>query len=69
VIAAFAAAALVFAALLFTAAVVVSSVSADALRPMRVTGTAVRRWSGYVLIAVGAWFIVIAIVPSPILGS
>ncbi len=68
-IAAFATAALVFAALLFTAAVVVSSVSADALRPMRMTGPAVRRWSGYVLIAVGAWFIVIAIVPSPILGS
>lgn len=68
-IAAFATAALVFAALLFTAAVVVSSVSADSLRPMRMTGTAVRRWSGYVLIAVGAWFIVIAIVPSPILGS
>ncbi len=68
-IAAFATAALVFATLLFTAAVVVSSVSADALRPMRMTGTAVRRWSGYVLIAVGAWFIVIAIVPSPILGS
>ena len=68
-IAGFATAALVFAALLFTAAVVGPSVSADALRPRRMTGTAVGRWSGYVWIAVGAWFIVIAIVPSPILGS
>jgi hypothetical protein len=69
VIAAFATAALVFATLLFAAAVVVSSVSSDALRPIRMTGTAVRRWSGYVLMGVGAWFIVLAIVPSPILGS
>jgi hypothetical protein len=67
VIAAFATTAVVFVALLITAAVVVSSVSAEALRPVRMTGTAVRRWSGYVLIAIGAWFVVLAVVPSPIL--
>jgi hypothetical protein len=67
VIAAFATTAVVFGALLITAAVVVSSVSTEALRPVRMTGTAVRRWSGYVLIAVGAWFVVLAVVPSPIL--
>jgi hypothetical protein len=67
VIAAFATTAVVFVTLLITAAVVVSSVSAEALKPVRMTGTTVRRWSGYVLIAVGAWFVVLAVVPSPIL--
>jgi hypothetical protein len=67
VIAAFATTAVVFVALLITAAVVVSAVSTEALKPVRMTGSAVRRWSGYVLIAVGAWFVVLAVVPSPIL--
>jgi hypothetical protein len=33
------------------------------------TGHVVRRWSGYLLITVGMWFIVLAVLPSPILGS
>ena len=66
-IAAFATTAVIFVTLLITAAVVVSSVSAEALKPMRMTGTTVRRWSGYVLIAIGVWFVVLAVVPSPIL--
>ena len=66
---AFATAALVFVALLLAASLVVSSVTAEVLRPMRMTGPAVRRWSGFVLVAVGIWFAVLAAVPSPILGS
>ena len=66
---AFAAAAVVFAALLITAAVVVSTVSSEALRPMRLAGPAVRRWGGYVLLIVGGWFVVLAVLPGPILGS
>lgn len=65
----FAVAAVVFIALLVSASVVVSSVSSEALRPVRMTGHAVRRWSGFVLIAVGVWFIVLAFLPSPILGG
>lgn len=67
VIAAFATAAVLFVALLVTAAMVVSTVSAETMRPVRMTGTTVRRWSGYVLIAVGVWFVVLAALPNPIL--
>jgi hypothetical protein len=59
----------VFAILLVTASVVVSIASAEALRPVRMTGSAVKQWSGYMLLAVGAWFVLLAIVPNPILGS
>ena len=55
--------------LLITASVVVSTTSTETLRPIRITGPAVKRWSGYMLIAVGAWFILLAILPSPLLGS
>ena len=67
--AAFATAAVVLVALLITASVVVSLVSSDTLRPIRLTGGAVRRWSGFVLIVVGTWFLLLAVLPSPILGS
>ncbi|MFQ5967929.1 MAG: hypothetical protein ACE5MI_10010 [Acidimicrobiia bacterium] len=67
--AAFTATTIVFALLLVAASVVVSTASSEALRPVRMTGPAVKRWSGYVLLAVGAWFIVLAALPSPILGS
>ena len=66
---AFATAAVVFVGLLVTASVAVSVVSNEALRPVRLTGPAVRRWSGFVLVAVGAWFVLLAVIPSPILGS
>ena len=65
----FSVAAFFFVALLVTASVVVSSVSSDALRPVRMTGHVVQRWSGYVLIGVGIWFIVLAFLPTPILGA
>jgi len=65
----FAVAAVVFFALIVTASLLVSALSREALRPVRMTGHAVRRWSGYLLITVGMWFIVLAVLPSPILGS
>lgn len=51
------------------AAVVVSTVSIEVLRPMRLAGPAVRRWGGYVLLGVGTWFAVLAVLPGPILGA
>lgn len=59
---------MVFAILLLAASVVVSTASVEALRPVRMTGHAVKRWSGFVLMAVGAWFVLLAVLPSPILG-
>lgn len=67
--AAFATAAVVLVALLVTASVVVSLVSSDTLRPVRLTGGAVRRWSGFVLIVVGIWFLLLAVLPGPVLGA
>ncbi|MEE8376095.1 MAG: hypothetical protein V3S26_07245 [Acidimicrobiia bacterium] len=58
-----------FAILLVTASVVVSIASTETLRPVRMTGSAVKKWSGYMLLAVGAWFVLLAVVPNPILGS
>ena len=68
-VSAFATAALVFVVLLITGSVVVSSVSMEVLRPVRMSGNVVKRWSGYVLMAVGSWFVLLALLPSPILGS
>lgn len=65
---AFATVAVVFAVLLMTASVAVAAATAESLRPIRMTGSTVKRWSGFVLLAVGAWFIVLAALPSPILG-
>lgn len=64
---AFTTAAAVFVTLIVTASVAVSFMNADALRPVRTTGPTVKRWSGYVLIAVGLWFILLAAVSGPIL--
>jgi len=36
-------------------------------RPIRITGTALKRSSGYVLLAFGAWFMLLSVLPSPIL--
>ena len=60
--------ALVFGLLAVATSVVVSSVSTQALRPVRLTGPAVRRWAGFVLVAVGVWFVVLAALPHPIIG-
>jgi hypothetical protein len=56
-------------ALLITGAVVVTSVSKEVLAPLRMTGSAVRTWSGYVLVVVGVWFVVLAFLPGPVIGS
>jgi len=66
---AFTTAAAVFVTLMITASVAVSFMNAEALRPARTTGPTVKRWSGYVLIAVGFWFILLAAVPGPVLLS
>jgi hypothetical protein len=55
--------------MLVTASIVVSTVKAETLQPARMTGPAVKRWSGYVLVGVGAWFILLAALPGPILAS
>jgi hypothetical protein len=60
---------LVFAIMLVTASIVVSTVKAETLRPARMTGPAVKRWSGYVLVGVGAWFILLSALPDPIFTS
>ena len=65
---AFTTVAVIFAVLLVAASVIVASATTEALRPIRMTGSTVKRWSGFVLLAVGAWFIVLATLPSPILG-
>ncbi|MDK1010729.1 MAG: hypothetical protein QGM48_06600 [Actinomycetota bacterium] len=45
----------------------VSLIGVETLRPIRVTGHAVKRWSGFVLLAVGAWFVMLALIPGPVL--
>ena len=64
---AFVLAAVVFVSLLIIAAVGVSVASSTALTPIRMTGHSVRRWSGYVLVAVGLWFVVLAALADPLL--
>ncbi len=68
-VAAFGITALVFASLLVTASVAVAVAGGDALRPVRMAGPAVKRWSGYILIAVGLWFLILAVLPGPILAA
>ncbi len=59
---------LVFAGLLLAAAVTVSTLSLDTLGSIRMAGPVVKRWSGYVLLIVGTWFIVLATIADPVLG-
>ena len=66
---AFATVAVVFAALLVAASVTVATATTEVLRPIRMSGSTVKRWSGFVLLFVGAWFIVLATLPSPILDG
>lgn len=66
---AFATTVIVFGALLVAGSVGVAVMSADMLKPIRMSGPAVKRWSGFVLIAVGTWFLVLAVLPSPILAG
>ena len=60
---------LVFGVMLVTASIVVSTVRAETLRPARMAGPAVKRRSGYVLVGVGAWFILLSAPPDAILAS
>lgn len=64
---AFATATIVFGLLLIAALSAVAVMTAAALRPIRMSGPAVKRWGGFVLIGVGTWFVVLAALPSPIL--
>ena len=66
---AFSLAAVIFVSLLVAASFIVSVGSGDALKPIRTSGPTVRRFSGYVLVAVGFWFVVLAFLPSPIIGA
>ncbi len=52
--------ALVFVALLVTASILATVATDASLRSLRMAGPAVKRWSGFVLVAVGAWFIALA---------
>lgn len=53
--------------LLAIASVMVTFSTSDWIRPARMVGGGVRRWSGFVLIAVGFWFLLLSVLPSPIL--
>jgi len=68
-VAAYTAAAAVFASLLIGASFTVTTVRSSALRPIKMAGPAVKRFSGFVLLAVGVWFTVLAFLPSPIIGG
>ncbi len=60
---------MVFGGLLVLASIGVAVATGDALRPVRMVSPAVKRWSGYVLMAVGAWFVLLASLPSPVIGT
>ncbi|MEX1208117.1 MAG: cytochrome c biogenesis protein CcdA [Acidimicrobiia bacterium] len=63
----FAAAIGVFTLLIASASIGVSVAAGDSLQALRMVGSTVRKWSGYVLIALGAWFFFLAALPSPLL--
>ncbi len=65
-LAAFTVTGFVFTGLLTTAAVVVPKASDRFLNPVRMAGPTVKRWSGYLLVAVGIWFVSLAAIPSPL---
>lgn len=64
----FAAAAAVFVVLLIIGSLGVSAMNTDVMRSARASGGAAKRWSGIVVTAVGLWFVVLAVLPSPIFG-
>ncbi len=65
---AFGTTALVFLSLLIVASVGVTTLRGRFLEPVRMVGSSVKKSSGYVLMAVGAWFIVLAASTSPTFG-
>jgi hypothetical protein len=60
-------AALVFIMLLLASSITVSVVSNEWIRPARMVGGGVRRWSGFMLLLVGGWFLLLSVVASPAL--
>lgn len=58
---AFAAAAAVLAALVFAAALTISLVEQQTVDRIRAQAPSVKRWGGGILVAVGAWLILLAI--------
>lgn len=66
---AFATTALVFVSLLVVASVGVTTLRSRFLQPIRMVGSSVKKSSGYVLMAVGAWFVVLAASTSPTFGG
>jgi len=62
-------AAFVFVSLLIGASFTVNSVSSTALKPIRMSGGAVKTFSGYVLMVVGGWFLTLAFLSTPIIGG
>ena len=63
----FAAAIAVFTVLIASASIGVGVAGGEPLRAVRMVGGSVRRWSGYVLMALGARFFLLAALPSPLL--
>ncbi len=66
---AFGTTAVVFSGLLVAASVGVGTLNSQVLQPIRMVGSAVKKWSGYVLVAVGIWFLFLVILRSPIIGG
>lgn len=64
---AFAAAIGMFALLIASASIGVSFATGESLRALRMVGPSVRKWRAYVLVALGAWFLLLAALPSPLL--
>ena len=65
---AFATTALVFLSLLMVASVGVTTLRSRFLEPIRMVGSSVKKSSGYVLMVVGVWFILLAASTSPTCG-
>jgi hypothetical protein len=60
-LAAFVAAAVVLVSLLFGASFVVVGARETTLERVRASAPTIKRWGGYVLIVVGAWFVALGI--------
>jgi thiosulfate reductase cytochrome b subunit len=54
-------AAIVMVGLLFAAAFTVASAEEGTLERIKAQAPAVKRWAGWVLVAVGVWFIILAV--------
>jgi hypothetical protein len=64
--AAFALAAGVFVSLLVVSSLIVSTLGTVVLKPVRTSGPTVKRFSGFVLLGIGIWFVALALAPTPL---